>query len=94
MTGIRCSGIFIVNLEHISHLLLVFLLLTLNKLLAGMCMKNHDLQKALSNLLSVNNKAIITDNVDLLNKALLSSGKASCIAGLCRKCQESNKLGR
>ena len=29
MTGIRCSGIFIVNLEHISHLLLVFLLLTL-----------------------------------------------------------------
>ena len=26
----RCSGVFIVNFEHISHLLLVFLLLTLN----------------------------------------------------------------
>ena len=26
-----CSGVFIVNFEHISHLLLVFLLLTLNK---------------------------------------------------------------
>ena len=25
-----CSGIFIVNFEHISHLVLVFLLLTLN----------------------------------------------------------------
>ena len=30
------SGIFIVNFEHISHLVLVFLLLTLNKqMLAG-----------------------------------------------------------
>ena len=26
----RCSGVFIVNFEHISHLVLVFLLLTLN----------------------------------------------------------------
>ena len=26
----HCSGIFIVNFEHISHLVLVFLLLTLN----------------------------------------------------------------
>ena len=25
-----CSGIFIINFEHISHLVLVFLLLTLN----------------------------------------------------------------
>ena len=32
----RCSGIFIVSFEYISHLFLVFLLLTLNmKLLAG-----------------------------------------------------------
>ena len=32
----RRSGVFIVNLEHISHFVLVFLLLTLNmKLLAG-----------------------------------------------------------
>ena len=32
----RRSGIFIVNFEHISHLLIVFILLTLNmKLLAG-----------------------------------------------------------
>ena len=28
----RRSGVFIVNIEHISHLALVFLLLTLNKL--------------------------------------------------------------
>ena len=27
----RRSGVFIVNFEHISHLFLVFLLLTLNK---------------------------------------------------------------
>ena len=26
----RCSGVFIVNFEHTSHLVLVFLLLTLN----------------------------------------------------------------
>ena len=26
----RCSGVFIINFEHISHLVLVFLLLTLN----------------------------------------------------------------
>ena len=26
----RCSGVFIVNLEHISHFVLVLLLLTLN----------------------------------------------------------------
>ena len=26
----RCSGAFIVNFEHISHFVLVFLLLTLN----------------------------------------------------------------
>ena len=31
----RCSGIFIVNFEHISHLVLVFLLLTLNMLLSA-----------------------------------------------------------
>ena len=28
----RRSGIFIINLDHISHLFLVFLLLTLNKI--------------------------------------------------------------
>ena len=31
----RRSGVFIVNFEHISHLALVFLLLTLNMLIAG-----------------------------------------------------------
>ena len=35
--GRRRSGVFIVNFEHISHLFLAFLLLTLNKqMLAGM----------------------------------------------------------
>ena len=29
--GQRCSGMFIVNFEHISHLFLLFLLLTLKK---------------------------------------------------------------
>ena len=29
-TTLRCSGVFIVNFELISHLFLVFLLLTLN----------------------------------------------------------------
>ena len=34
----RLSGVIIVNFEHISHLVLVFLLLTLNMyLLAGLC---------------------------------------------------------
>ena len=27
---VRCSGVFIVNFEHISHLIIVFLILTLN----------------------------------------------------------------
>ena len=27
----RCSGVFIVNFEHISHLVLMFLLLTLSR---------------------------------------------------------------
>ena len=31
----RRSGIFIVNFEHISHLVLVFLLLTLSRKIAG-----------------------------------------------------------
>ena len=50
------------------------------------------LWKALNNLLSVNNKPMITDNTDLLNKALCNSDKISCIAGLCRECQEFKKL--
>ena len=50
------------------------------------------LRKALKNLLSVNNKPIITNNADLLNKALCNSNKISCIAGLCRECQEFKKL--
>ena len=29
----RCSGVFILNFEHISHLFLVFLLLTLNEIM-------------------------------------------------------------
>ena len=38
----RRSGIFIVNFEHISHPVLVLLLLILNiELLAGYCMKNY-----------------------------------------------------
>ena len=42
----RRSGAFIVNFEHISHLVLVFLLLTLNtKLLVG----NRDAFRTLSN---------------------------------------------
>ena len=44
------------------------------------------LRKALNNLLSVNNKPIITDKADLLNKALCNSDKISGIAGLCKEC--------
>ena len=33
MTSIRCSSAFIVNFENISHLFLVFLLLTFNNLM-------------------------------------------------------------
>ena len=43
------------------------------------------LWKALNNLLSVNNKPIITDNADLPNKVLCNSDKI-CIAGFCREC--------
>ena len=32
---VHCSGLFIVNFEHIPHLVLVFLLLTLEKVNAG-----------------------------------------------------------
>ena len=37
----RRSGVFIVNLEHISHLVLVFLLLTLNMLLLTLNIFEH-----------------------------------------------------
>ena len=30
-----CSGVFIVNFEHISHLVLVFLFLTFEEIIAG-----------------------------------------------------------
>ena len=50
------------------------------------------LQKALSNLLSINNKRIITNNVDLLNKALCNSYKILCIAELSREYREFKKL--
>ena len=49
------------------------------------------LWKGLNNLMSVNNKPIKTDNVDLLNKGLCNSDKI-CIAGLCRECLEFKKL--
>ena len=62
----------------------------------GVCMHVHvnidHLWKALNNLLSVNKKPTITDNTDLLNKALCNSDKISCIAGLCREHQEFKKL--
>ena len=35
----HCSGVFIVNFEHISHLVLMFLLLTLNMLAGSYPMK-------------------------------------------------------
>ena len=41
----RCSGVFIVNFKHISHLVLVFLLLTLNIQLPGGQNKRLFLQK-------------------------------------------------
>ena len=38
----RCSGVFFVNLELISHIFLVFLLLTLNKkMLPGLDLLSH-----------------------------------------------------
>ena len=43
-------------------------------------------------MLSVSNKPIVIDNADLCNKVLCSSDKISCIANLCRKCQEFKKL--
>ena len=36
----RCSGVFTVNFEHMSHLVLVFLLLTLNMYFAGWMIDN------------------------------------------------------
>ena len=43
--AITCSGVFIVNFGHISHLFLVFLLLTLNMLLpAGFVTKFGQLE--------------------------------------------------
>ena len=50
------------------------------------------LRKAANNLLPVNNKPIIRDNADLLNKALCNSDKISRIAELCSECQEFKKL--
>ena len=51
------------------------------------------LQKALNNLLSVNNKPMITDKMQIyLTKDCVILIKISCIAGLCRECQEFKKL--
>ena len=45
----RRSGIFIVNFEHIPHLVLVFLLLTLNmQLPAGKCVSKSGLLQILT----------------------------------------------
>ena len=37
----RRSGVFIVKFEHISHLFIVFLMLTLNNLVFGGYLKKH-----------------------------------------------------
>ena len=51
------------------------------------------LQKALNNLLSVNNKPMITDKMQIyLTKDCVILIKISCIAGLSRECQEFKKL--
>ena len=39
--GHRCSGVFFVNFEHISHLFLVFLLMTFKSLLRQSKMKRQ-----------------------------------------------------
>ena len=31
----RCSGVFIINFEHVSHIILLFSLLSLNKFITG-----------------------------------------------------------
>ena len=60
MKYIRRSGVFIVNFEHISHLVLVFLLLTLSRQLLtgkdiGTCLqKIKDLESI--NIFKSNNK--------------------------------------
>lgn len=50
------------------------------------------LRKAVNNLLTTNNKPNITDNADLITKAICDPDRISCIAGLCKECKNFKKL--
>ena len=49
-------------------------------------------RKSLNNLLLINNKPLIKVNPDLVDRALCSSDKIACIAGMCKYCKNFKKL--
>ena len=42
------------------------------------------MKKSLNHLLLINDKLLIKDNADLVDRALSSSDKIACIAGICK----------
>ena len=45
------------------------------------------MRKSLNHLLLINDKPLIKDNADLVDRALFSSDKIACIAGICKSCK-------
>ena len=50
------------------------------------------MKKSLNHLLLINDKLLIKDNADLVDRALSSSDKIACIAGICKSCKNLKKL--
>ena len=50
------------------------------------------MRKSLKNLLLMNDKPLIKDNADLVDRARCSSDKIACIAGTCKSCKNFKKL--
>ena len=50
------------------------------------------MRKSLSHILLINDKPLIKDNADLIDRALCSSDKIACIAGICKSCENFKKL--
>ena len=51
------------------------------------------MKNSINHLLLINDQPLIKDNEDLVDKALCSSDKIACIAGICKSCENFKKLG-
>ena len=77
----HCSGVFIVNFDHISHLVLVFLLLTLSKQMPA----GYTIQKSAGN----ERPEIYLQCQNRYNRIFPVSHVFSLLISLCEKCSHS-----